>query len=92
MNIFEENERGYQTTHKKANCLHGGIISNMNECVTASIQLKRKYVGRTTSNIRPAGCYWYNKQHTYFNTIIDLSNTRPNKFGNRGGICIKSST
>ena len=64
----------------------------MKECIHASRQLKRKYVGRTTSSNRPAGCYWSGGERSYFNTITELSDTWPKNFGSRGGICTKQST
>ena len=92
MVLIDESEQAYQATQQHANCQHGGIISNINECVIASQKLNRKYIGRTTSSNRPAGCYYGSNESAYFNTITDPSSTRPKKFGDRGGICVAEST
>ena len=79
-----------QTTARKGNCPQSCIIEKISDCITASKELKRKYIGRTTSSYRPAGCYWGGEGRTYFNTITNASSTFPKNFGNRGGICRNS--
>ena len=90
--MIEERKQVYQANEQHANCQPGGIISNINQCVTASQILGRKYVGLTTSSNRPAGCYYSSNERAYFNTITDPSSTRPKKFGDRGGICTTEGT
>ena len=92
MVLIDETEQVYQATPQHTNCQPGGIISNINQCVTAAQKLNRKYIGRTTSSNRPAGCYYSSNKRAYFNTITDPSSTRPKKFGDRGGICTTEGT
>ena len=92
MAVTYESKQVYQATQQHANCEHDSIISDINQCVTASKKLNRKYIGRTTSSSRPAGCYYGSNERAYFNTITDPSFTWPKKFGDRGGICITEST
>ena len=87
----------YYTTSKEKNCEHGEIVLTEEECKVASERLGRKYVGRSRSEGRPAGCYWVfkslsNREHacSYFNTIVDASSSEPTNGREHGGICKKS--
>ena len=87
----------YYTTSKGENCENDEMVSTEEECKLASERLGRKYVGRTRSRGRPAGCYWAfksltNREHaySYVNTIVDASSTEPTNGRKHGGICKKS--
>ena len=82
-------KHSYQTNPQNTNCEQGHLVSDIKECMNASRELKREYIGRTTSMNRPVGCYWSSYDRAYFNTITDPLSTRPKHFGNRGGICTK---
>ena len=95
--ISAEGTLTYYTTSKEKNCEHGEIVLTEEECKVASERLGRKYVGRTRSEGRPAGCYWVfkslsNREHacSYFNTIVDASSSEPTNGREHGGICKKS--
>ena len=89
MNTIEEIPQSYRVTRQMVNCRLSSIVFDVKQCKIAAKQLNRKYVGRTTSEYRPAGCYWNGNKGTYFNTITDPSSTKPTHFGNRGGVCTK---
>ena len=48
----------YFATSNGQNCLDDEIVPTEVDCMTASEKIGREYVGRTTSEKRPAGCYW----------------------------------
>ena len=69
------------------NCPASQIIGSDANCNSAADVLGLSFAGRNTNKFRPAGCYW-SGNWAYFNTIIDLSQTNKERFGNRGGVCV----
>ena len=73
------------------NCPKADTIINSATCVTAlqsrGISLDNLNVN---SNDRPAGCYRIKNGKGFYNSIVDPSLTDPSKFGNRGGICMRT--
>ena len=64
-----------------------GIVATSDECKIASDSLGLNYKGSIKNELRPAGCYW-RKTESHFNKIVDSSQTNPNAFKDRGGVCV----
>ena len=80
---------GFAKYPSGVNCPIDRIVSTEDDCKAASVALVLKYEGKAFSNLasRPAGCYWKNTD-SYFNKVVDPSQTSPENFGSRGGVCI----
>ena len=73
-----------------SNCHLQNTVINENDCKEASLQLGHVYQGKLTSSWYPAGCLWMDSYDaSYFNTIVDPSNTLPTNDKGRGAICSK---
>ena len=86
------------------NCPIGRIVATINNCKDASAALGLTYEGNKRTSEVPAGCYWMNwcdspgyagchttSKQSYFNAIVEPSQTTPNIFGARGGVCVKGN-
>ena len=74
------------------NCPIGRIVLTVDECKAASAVLGLSYKGIFNLFTRPAGCYFTElgyPEHSYFNRILDPSDTNPEYFDNTGGVCVK---
>ena len=87
--IFAGNK--YYKAPNGENCPKNEIISSRDTCKEASRSLGLDFQAKQLSDIEfPAGCYHSSYPDSYFNNIIDSDKTDPNKFGKRGGICLRS--
>ena len=71
------------------NCPIGKIVATIDKCKDASAVLGLIYVTEYNSPHLPAGCYWNNVGESHFNAVVDPSQTRPESFGLKGGVCVK---
>ena len=87
---------GFKTYQRGENCPIERIVSSVEVCKYASALLGLKYKGPPAGdpNNYPAGCYWLNTTaqnndtESYWNSVVDPSQTKPGSFGDRGGVCI----
>ena len=81
---------GFEKYPGGENCPSDRIVATVDECKAASAVLG--LTGGTNfhqdSSGYPAGCYWKNT-YLYFNAVVDPSQTNPESFGVRGGVCFK---
>ena len=70
------------------NCPIGKIVATIDKCKDASAVLGLIYVTEYNSPHLPAGCYWNNVEELHFNAVVDPSQTTPEYFGLRGGVCV----
>ena len=74
------------------NCPKERIVETLHKCKAASAVLGLDYDGykpfKNNRFDRPAGCFWEG-EYSYFNAVVDPSQTRPDDFGPRGGVCVK---
>ena len=71
------------------NCPIGKIVATIDKCKDASAVLGLTYVKEYNSRHLPAGCYWNNVEEAHFNAVVDPSQTSPESFGLKGGVCVK---
>ena len=71
------------------NCPIGSMIVNIYKCKAASAILGLNYDGAISSYLKPAGCYWWSGEKSYFNKGFDPYQTSPESFDERGGVCVK---
>ena len=78
------------------NCPTGSVVVTVEECMTASSVLEFQYFGKQedyNKHHMPAGCFWMQdatgSYQSYFNKIVDPSQTWPDAFRGRGGVCVK---
>ena len=95
MKILLDETPSYVATSNGQNCQDNEIVSTEVECRTASQEIGREYVGRTTSVKRPAGCYWVittvsmtDYRYSYFNTIVKAQFVDLTTGREHGGICL----
>ena len=70
------------------NCPKDHVIDTEDKCKAAAPALGMRYGGAFKGEFYPAGCYWHSgHKEVYFNEITDPSQTIPEQFGPRGGIC-----
>ena len=81
--------RGFRRYPSEENCPIDRIVSTVELCKDASVVLGLEYQAAVDpgQSIYPAGCYWENTE-SYFNAIVDPSQTNPGSFRGRGGVCI----
>ena len=73
------------------NCPKAATIIYSATCVKALQSLGKILDNLNVNrNDRPAGCYRIKNGKGFYNSIVDPSLTDPSKFGNRGGICMKT--
>ena len=82
------NLAGYFKNGIGENCPASQIIDTESECKNSADVLGLSFVGSFISIGYPAGCYWKKDGHAFFNRIIDPSQTKQERFGNRGGVCV----
>ena len=73
------------------NCHEDQIIDKEIMCKVAASRLGLTYIAIAHSKSYPAGCFWnliFGRTQIWFNKIIDISQTDPDDFGSRGGLCI----
>ena len=72
-----------------SDCPVSDVVSNVEDCQAATVELKRTYKKTFDSTIRPAGCYyWSTDDDVYFNSR-NPSDTH-NIHSATGGVCKKS--
>ena len=82
------NLAGYFKNGIGENCPASQIIDTESECKNSAADvLGLSFGGSITSIFQPAGCHWLDIR-VFFNRIIDPSQTKQERFGNRGGVCV----
>ena len=72
-----------------SDCPVSDVVSNVEDCQAATVELRRTYKNTFDSTIRPAGCYyWSTDDDVYFNSR-NPSDTH-NIHSATGGVCKKS--
>ena len=75
-------------SHNGYNCPKEHIIDTKDKCKDAASAFGMRYGVAFKGEFYPAGCYWHSGyKEVYFNEITDPSQTIPEQFGPRGGIC-----
>ena len=74
------------------NCPKDHVIDTEDKCKDAASALGMRHSVAFKGEFYPAGCYWHSGYNeVYFNEITDPSQTIPEQFGPRGGICSVTS-
>ena len=71
------------------NCHADQIIGTENTCKDAAVVLGLTYLKSVNSQVDPAGCYWNHNRMAIYNQIVDPSQTYPEEFGVKGGVCMR---
>ena len=71
------------------NCHADQIIGTESTCKDAAVVLGLTYLESVNSQADPAGCYWNHNRMAFYNQIADPSQTNPEEFGIRGGVCMR---
>ena len=82
---------GFEKYPVAVNCPTHRTVATLRECKAASDALGLTYHGSYREFLRPAGCNWRaigEMQYSFFNTIVDPSQTSPNNV-EFGGVCVK---
>ena len=78
-----------------SNCPAQHIITDEHYCMISTLANSLGYIFEALEDRHyPAGCFWDSDGgwgKARFNKIIDPSETMPETFGNRGGICMNRS-
>ena len=75
-------------SHNGNNCPKDHVIDTEDKCKDAASALGMRYGVAFKGEFYPAGCYWHSGyKEVYFNEITNPSQTTPEQFGRRGGIC-----
>ena len=72
------------------NCPDGTIVRTLDKCKDASAVLGLSYTDNRHSPNFPAGCHWMGTE-SYFNAVVEPSQTSPQNFGTSGGVCDKGN-
>ena len=82
---------GFEKYPRGQNCPIGSVVATLGKCKDASAVLGLTYMGNVRSSDAPAGCYTKSGE-SIFNAIVEPSQTNPDLFGARGGVCVKGPT
>ena len=85
---------GFEKYPVAVNCPTHRTVATLRECKAASDALGLTYHGSYREFLRPAGCNWRaigEMQYSFFNTIVDPSNTIPDDYYDFGGVCVKGT-
>ena len=81
---------GFEKDPAGKNCPDGTIVTTLDKCKDASAVLGLTYTDNRHSPNFPAGCHWTGTE-SYFNAVVEPSQTSPQNFGTWGGVCDKGN-
>ena len=81
---------GFEKDPGGKNCPDGTIVTTLDKCKDASVVLGLTYIDNRHSLNFPAGCHWTGTE-SYFNAVVEPSQTSSQNFGTWGGVCDKGN-
>ena len=81
---------GFEKDPAGKNCPDDTIITTLDKCKDASAVLGLTYTDNRHSPNFPAGCHWMGTE-SYFNAVVEPSQTSSQNFGTWGGVCDKGN-